>query len=110
MVVRILGCSFSWVGPVASAEKSLIPVSPVAGIMDIVNMTIPKPPVQCVNERQKRIPWDKDSTWLIMVEPVVVKPETVSKKASEMLEQEPVSKNGIIPKAEKIIHVKATIM
>ena len=40
------------------------------------------PPIQCMKERQKRIPLGKGSTAVRMEAPVVVKPETDSKKQS----------------------------
>ncbi len=44
----------------------------------------------------------------MIVDPVVVKPDIVSKKASEMLWHTPVIRNGSIPMVEKTIHVTAT--
>jgi hypothetical protein len=40
------------------------------------------PPIHWVWARQRRIPRGRDSISVRMVAPVVVKPETVSKKAS----------------------------
>ena len=40
------------------------------------------PPTQCVKLRQNKRPLGRRSTSVRMVDPVVVKPETVSKKAS----------------------------
>ena len=45
-----------------------------------------------------------------MDDPVVVKPETVSKIASVKLVIEPLSKNGNVPKIEIKSHEKDTIM
>jgi len=43
------------------------------------------PPIQCVKERQKRSPFGRISISVRIVLPVVVNPETVSKKASKKL-------------------------
>ena len=43
---------------------------------------IPIPPSQWVNERQKSMDFDRASTSVSMVDPVVEKPEHISKKAS----------------------------
>ncbi len=43
---------------------------------------IPMPPSHWVRLRQRRTPFGSPSTALKMLEPVVVKPETLSKKAS----------------------------
>ena len=47
------------------------------------------PPIQWEKLRQNSVPWLSASTSVRIVEPVVVKPETVSKKAS--------TKDGISP-------------
>ena len=47
------------------------------------------PPTQWVKLRQNRMPRFSDSTSVRMVAPVVVKPETVSKKQSTKLSMEP---------------------
>mgnify|MGYP000013346713 FL=1 len=47
------------------------------------------PPIQWEKLRQNSVPWLSASTSVRIVEPVVVKPETVSKKAS--------AKDGISP-------------
>ena len=51
----------------------------------IVKNTIPKPPIHCVIARQKRIPCGIDSMLFIMVAPVLLNPDIVSKKASVIL-------------------------
>ena len=47
--------------------------------MAMVKNTIPKPPIHCISERQNSRPWGSDSTSSMMVAPVVVKPDIVSK-------------------------------
>ena len=78
MVVS-LGCILALMGPVASAAKifTLPPTS--EGRMAMVKNTIPSPPIHCISERQKSIPWGSTSTSSRMVAPVVVKPDIVSK-------------------------------
>ena len=45
----------------------------------MVKKTIPKPPIHCMSDRQNRMPWGKTSTSSMIVAPVVVKPDIVSK-------------------------------
>jgi hypothetical protein len=52
------------------------------GRMRIAIRTMPTPPIHCSSERQRRIPGGRSSRPLSTVEPVVVRPEIVSKKAS----------------------------
>ena len=47
--------------------------------MAMVKNTIPKPPIHCVIVRQKSRPCGRISTSSRMLQPVVVKPEMVSK-------------------------------
>ena len=47
----------------------------------MVKTMIPIPPIHWVMLRQKRILFGRDSILLRMVDPVVVKPDMVSKKA-----------------------------
>ena len=74
----------------------------------MVKNTIPKPPIQWVNDRQNRMPWGKISTSSMIVAPVVVKPDIVSKKASVKLLRYPPTKKGIVPKSENSVHVSVT--
>ena len=52
------------------------------GRMAMTNTSTPIPPTQWVKLRQNRPPRLRGSISVRMLEPVVVKPETVSKKAS----------------------------
>ena len=52
------------------------------GRMAMTNTSTPMPPTQWVKLRQNKAPRLKGSTAIRMDAPVVVKPETVSKKAS----------------------------
>ena len=47
--------------------------------MAMVKKTIPKPPIHCMSDRQNRMPWGNTSTSSMIVAPVVVKPDIVSK-------------------------------
>src|SRR3989338_989950 len=70
--------------------------------------TMPTPPIHCVKALQKRSPWERDSSGRVdpkMLDPVVVKPETDSKKAliNEEKEKGPVTsvkKKGRAPSNE----------
>ena len=48
----------------------------------ITNTSTPIPPIQWVRQRQKFIPFGMEAMSIKIVEPVVVKPDTVSKRAS----------------------------
>ena len=78
-VVLRRGCILARIGPVASAEKTFTFPPTSEGMMAIVKNTIPKPPIHCVIVRQNNIPCGKASTSSTMLQPVVVKPEIVSK-------------------------------
>lgn len=69
-----------------------------------VNTTIPTPPIKCVDERQKRIPLGRDSTSVRMVAPVVVKPDTDSKKAFVNVKFPPHIRYGSIPNIQESNH------
>ena len=53
----------------------------VCGSMSNTKSITPIPPIQWVAERQKRMPFGRDSISVSMVAPVVVYPDTLSKKA-----------------------------
>ena len=74
--------SFPTVGPGTSARIICIPCPSDMGKMAMTNTSTPMPPTQWVKLRQNNPPRDKDSTSVRILAPVVVKPETVSKKAS----------------------------
>ena len=84
-VVPKRGCIFVRMGPVASAENTLT-LPPISeGMMAMVKNTIPNAPTHCVMLRQKSIPWGSRSTSSMMLDPVVVNPDIVSKYASVKL-------------------------
>ena len=78
-VVLNRGCIFARIGPVASAENTFTLPPTREGMMAMVKNTIPKPPIHCVIVRQKSRPCGRISTSSRMLQPVVVKPEMVSK-------------------------------
>ena len=73
------------IGPVASAANTFVLPPTTCGSTAMVKNTIPKPPIQWVSVRQNRMPWGKISTSSMIVAPVVVNPDIVSKKASVKL-------------------------
>ena len=81
----ILGCNLSADGPGASAINNCMPPIPSSGKIAMVNTIIPIPPIQCVADLQKRIPFGIISISFKIDEPVVEYPEMVSKKASGIL-------------------------
>ncbi len=76
-----LGTSLSTVGPGISALRMLMERSGVFTSIT-TNTSMPMPPIQWVKPRQNSIPRLSASTSASIVAPVVVKPLTVSKKAS----------------------------
>ena len=66
-------------GPVASAENTFTLPPTSEGMMAMVKNTIPNPPIHWVMVRQKSVAWGSTSTSSMMLQPVVVKPEMVSK-------------------------------
>ena len=78
------------------------------GRMAMTNTRTPMPPTQWVKLRQNSPPRLKGSTAIKMEEPVVVKPETVSKKASTYMGMSPVRTKGSAPKADMASHARAT--
>src|SRR5690625_2232020 len=69
----------------------------------------PMPPIKCVKLRQNNIECDKASTSFNILEPVVVKPLEVSKKASIKEGISPLKTNGNAPKAETKIQERETM-
>ena len=70
------------VGPGISARRMCMECPSLMGRMAMTNTSTPMPPTQWVKLRQNRLPRLSGSTAVRMDAPVVVKPETVSKKAS----------------------------
>ena len=108
-VVDRRGCIFDLMGPVASAAKTFtLPLPTMEGRMAMVKNTIPKAPIHWVWVRQNKMAWGIHSTSSMMVAPVVVKPDMVSKNASVTLSIYPPIRNGIIPNTLKTVQVSVT--
>ena len=103
------GLSLSATGPGTSAEKSCMPPIPKMGKMARLRTIIPIPPSHCVMLRQKSIPFGNDSMSFRMDDPVVVKPDMVSKKAFVKSGIEWLRIKGKLPKNEKRTQTRLTI-
>ena len=79
------------------------------GSTAIAKTRTPIPPIQWEKLRQNRMPWLSDSTSVKIVEPVVVKPETISKKASTKDGISPVMIKGSAPKTDSSTQTSATM-
>ena len=75
----------------------------------MVKRIIPIPPMSWIKLRQKRMPWGMASTFTRMEAPVVVNPDTDSKKASVMLSGLGMRQKGNMPKTVKKNHIEVTI-
>ena len=78
-VVVSRGCILVRIGPVASAANTFTVPPTIEGRMAMVKNRMPKPPIHWVSERQKSRPWGSRSTSSMMLAPVVVNPDIVSK-------------------------------
>ena len=76
------GTSLSVLGPGDSARIRWMERAPILGISASDSTSTPMPPAQWVKLRQNNRPLGSASTSVSIVAPVVVKPETVSKKQS----------------------------
>ena len=80
--MAVLGASLEETGPVASAWTKTWVRPPTLGRKARVKISTPMPPIQEEKDRQNRMPRGMDSMSVRMDPPVVVKPETISKKQS----------------------------
>ena len=94
------GTSLPTVGPGTSARMMCIDRLPLMGSTASTNTRMPMPPIQWVKLRQNRMPLGSPSTAGRMLAPVVVKPETVSNRASTGFGMQPVSTKGTAPITE----------
>jgi hypothetical protein len=76
--------------------------------MIITSTIIPRPPIQCVRLLQNNIEKGRFSTSVNIEDPVVVKPDDDSKKASTNEGIVPLKIYGRAPMSEKIIHDNVT--
>ena len=77
------------------------------GRIAMTNTSTPIPPTQWVKLRQNSTPRPRGSISVRMLAPVVVKPETVSKKASTKWGMSPEITKGRAPKADISTQAKA---
>ena len=103
-VLFSLGTNLLVKGPGTSAFTMCIEFSLDIGSIAIAKTSIPIPPIQWVKLLQNNRPFGSASTSLKIDEPVVVKPETVSKNASTYEGICPDKKNGNAPKTDNEIH------
>ena len=96
-------------GPGDSARIRWIDRAPIFEISASVSTSTPMPPTQWVKLRQNSSPFGSASTSVRIVEPVVVKPDTVSKKQSTSEGMLPWKKNGSPPKNDTRIQLSATV-
>ena len=112
MLRRIRGTSFPTFTPGDSARRrcNASPLSPFAiGLTASTNTSTPIPPSHTVKLRQYKRLTGSASTSAITLAPVVVKPETVSKKASTNDDTAPLRQNGSAPNTERSTHERPTV-
>ena len=76
----------------------------------MVKKTMPMPPIHCMTLRQKSMPRGMEERLSMMVAPVLVKPDMVSKKALAMSGTQWQKRNGSMPMKEKRSHTMETTM
>ena len=114
-VSRRRGTSLPTMGPGASARITWMVRPEPVGTSAIISTSTPIPPTQWVKLRQNKMPWLSANTsprvpkTVRMEAPVVVKPLTVSKKASTKLGMTPLNTKGSAPTAERKIQLRAAI-
>ena len=81
-VDMVLGTSLSFSGPGTSARIRYMEFFLSRVVSTMTNTSTPIPPIQWVKLLQNSIPCGRASTSVRMEDPVVVKPDTVSKNAS----------------------------
>jgi hypothetical protein len=80
-----------------------------SGITRRRKTTTPKPPIKCVADLQNSRLFGKASTSVRIVEPVVVKPETLSNQAFISENSPPQSTYGSIPKIKERNQARTTV-
>ena len=108
-VCRTRATSLPQVGPGTSAFIIYKVWAPDLGSTASTNTSTPMPPTQWVKLRQNSIPRLKASTSVRMLAPVVVKPDTVSNKASTNLGISPESTKGSAPNTDSKIQESPTM-
>src|SRR5512141_306439 len=112
--LRAASLILGWIFSVCLTENSVAAIlmfmDLITGNIDREMKIIPRPPIHCVKLLQKSIPCGKDSTSLMMLAPVVVKPEIDPKNASPKDFTDPLRRNGRVPKRLKISQAPVTII
>jgi len=103
------GASLSLVGPATSAWKSCMPPICSMGRMASPRTMIPMPPSQWVRARQKLMLGGMTSTSMMILDPVVVKPDMDSKKASTNDGMTSDRRKGRAPRKEMAIQLSTTM-
>src|SRR5690554_4875113 len=109
VVATMRGVNLSGDGPGLSALKICSPPTPNDGKIARVKTRIPIPPSQWAKDRQNKTPLGRLSTSGITVEPVVVRLEVASKKASARLGTLPERTKGKAAKKDVSVQPKVTI-
>ena len=113
---RSVATTLEAVGPGTSARMACMrreDLKSSDGMMARTKTRTPMPPIQCVRARQSAMPRSRSAGNVPtspprMVAPVVVKPETVSKKASTGLWSAPHRRNGSMPNSDTTTHDSPT--
>ena len=82
----------------------------MSGKTSNMKTTIPNPPIKWVEDRQNSRPFGKTSTSVSMDAPVVVRPETLSKKAFTNVNSPPPISYGSMAKIQERSHAKMMII
>jgi len=103
-----LGTSLPTDGPGLSACIKYILEAPAIGRIASIKTNTPMPPIQWEKLLHIKIECGRTSTSDKIVAPVVVKPDTISNRASTGLEKYPLIKKGIAPQILRTIQQNAT--
>ena len=95
--------------PDTSTPVNTAPLPEFGGRTSENKATIPIPPIQAVDIRQKRSPGGSPSMSFKIEAPVVVKPDTLSKRAFMKVNSPPYIRYGIMPKKQAKSHEPTTI-
>ena len=100
----------STIDPGISALKICIDLSGALAVIAITNTITPIPPIQWENDRQNSIDFGRISTFGTIEAPVVVRPLTMSNKASVKEGIAPLMTNGTAPTSELATQQTATVI
>ncbi len=103
------GVSFSFLtGPGVSALYSCMPPTPSIGRMATTSTMMPMPPYQCSAWRHRFSEGAMESSPTSTVDPVVLRPDIVSKKASVKVRPGRASSSGMAAVADITTHASVT--